>query len=242
MEISPYIVFLVIAFFSVVQSLFGVGLLVFGTPTFLLLGGSYGEAGGYILPSSLLLSALQLHGFSGKIRIARGVVLYAIPFVFIGMSLSVEIEKHTYVSTIVGVMMLLLAVLRIAGIDWFSEKMKKNGRISLILTGTVHGISNQGGALLTILMSSIYNDKKKIRTNIAYAYLLFGLSQLVVLLWFKVDVIGWGSIAYVFITFISYHTIGKLLFNSVDMAIFNNVFTGFMVVYGVLLLEPIVRG
>ncbi len=73
MEITPLIVILVVAFFSIVQSLFGVGLLVFGTPTFLLLGASYVESVGYLLPSSLLLSALQSHGFRDKIKIARGV-------------------------------------------------------------------------------------------------------------------------------------------------------------------------
>ena len=80
MEPSVFIIVLVIAVFSVVQSIFGVGLLVFGTPTFLLLGVSYVDAVGYLLPSSLLLSFLQTHGFKNKIRIARGIVLYAIPF------------------------------------------------------------------------------------------------------------------------------------------------------------------
>ena len=70
MEPSVFIIVLVIAVFSVVQSIFGVGLLVFGTPTFLLLGVSYVDAVGYLLPSSLLLSFLQTHGFKNKIRIA----------------------------------------------------------------------------------------------------------------------------------------------------------------------------
>ena len=89
MEITPAIIILIIAVFSVVQSLFGVGLLVFGTPTFLLLGASYAESVGYLLPSSLLLSSIQAHGFRDKIRIARGVVLYAMPFVFFGLLLSI---------------------------------------------------------------------------------------------------------------------------------------------------------
>ena len=38
MDLNPSLVLIVIALFSVIQSIFGVGLLVFGTPTFLLLG------------------------------------------------------------------------------------------------------------------------------------------------------------------------------------------------------------
>ena len=175
MEINPFVIAFVIAIFSIVQSLFGVGLLVFGTPTFLLLGVSYVDAVGYLLPSSLLLSFLQTHGFKNKIRIARGIVLYAIPFVFLGMSLSIDFGKNSYITTIVGVIMLLLALIRILNIEKLPNIIKKFGRTSLVITGAVHGISNQGGALLTILMGSIYEDKEKIRTNIALAYLLFGL-------------------------------------------------------------------
>ena len=241
MEITFYIVLLVVAFFSVVQSLFGVGLLVFGTPTFLLLGASYGEAIAYILPSSLLLSALQSHGFRNKIRIARGIILYAMPFVFIGMIFSVELGQHSHIVSIIGAVMLLLSIIRIVGIEKVSDKVNRFGRLSLILTGLVHGVSNQGGALLTLLMGSLYSDKEKIRTNIAFAYLLFGLSQFIVLVWLKSDLIGVSSVLYVLVTLFIYQFIGKSLFSAMSMRAFNLVFTGFMVVYGVLLLMPLIN-
>ena len=103
----------------------------------------------------------------------------------------------------------------------------------------MHGVSNQGGALLTVLMGSLYSDKEKIRTNISFAYLLFGLSQLVTLLWVGVDVIGWMSIAYACVTLIIYLFFGRFLFKYINMGLFNLVFTILMVVYGVLLLFPL---
>ncbi|MBT5400609.1 TSUP family transporter [bacterium] len=239
MEITPAIIILIIAVFSVVQSLFGVGLLVFGTPTFLLLGASYAESVGYLLPSSLLLSSIQAHGFRDKIRIARGVVLYAMPFVFFGLLLSIDVVQHSFILAIVGATMLLLSLMRIIGVEKISKEIIKFDRSFLVITGFIHGISNQGGALLTVLMGSIYSDKEKVRTNIAFAYLLFGLSQLVVLLWLKVDVISWMSIVYGLVTVLLYQLVGKSLFQSINMNTFDLIFTGFMIIYGILLLTPV---
>jgi uncharacterized membrane protein YfcA len=231
------VVVLIIALFSIIQSIFGVGLLVFGTPTFLLLGVSYAETVGYLLPSSLLLSALQAHGFKNKIRIARGIVIYAMPFVFFGMLLSVD-SKHDSIITIVGIIMLASSLIRIVDTEKISEKIKKFGRTSLIITGVIHGVSNQGGALLAILMGSLYNDKEKIRTNIAFAYFLFGLSQFAVLLWLKVGSVSLISIVYVFVTLMVYQLVGKTLFKFIDVSLFNMIFTGFIAIYGMLLLLP----
>ena len=144
MEITPAIIILIIAVFSVVQSLFGVGLLVFGTPTFLLLGASYAESVGYLLPSSLLLSSIQAHGFRDKIRIARGVVLYAMPFVFFGLLLSIDVVQHSFILAIVGATMLLLSLMRIIGVEKISKEIIKFDRSFLVITGFIHGISNQG--------------------------------------------------------------------------------------------------
>jgi uncharacterized membrane protein YfcA len=236
MEIPLVVVVLIIGIFSVIQSIFGVGLLVFGTPTFLLLGASYPEAVGYLLPSSLLLSAIQTHGFKDKIKIARGIILYSIPFVFIGMSLIVGTNHHSLIVKMIGIIMFLLSLIHIIGVEILFDKIKKFGRISLMLTGIVHGISNQGGAMLTILMRSIYSDKEKIRTNIAFAYLLFGLSQLSVLLWFDVKIVSWNSIIYGLVTLTLYQVLGKNLFKSLNQRFFNLIFAIFMIFYGILLI------
>src|SRR5882757_7873526 len=54
------LIFAIIAVLAVVQSLFGIGLLVFGTPTLLLLGYPYQDALAVLLPASLAVSLLQL--------------------------------------------------------------------------------------------------------------------------------------------------------------------------------------
>ena len=90
--------------------------------------------------------------------------------------------------------------------------------------------------MLTILMRSIYSDKEKIRTNIAFAYLLFGLSQLSVLLWFDVKIVSWNSIIYGLVTLTLYQVLGKNLFKSLNQRFFNLIFAIFMIFYGILLI------
>ena len=59
----------VVAVFSVVHSLFGVGLLVFGTPTLLALGFPFEVAVANLLPPSFAISALQ--SFQGRRHVGR---------------------------------------------------------------------------------------------------------------------------------------------------------------------------
>jgi uncharacterized protein len=55
-----YYLVIIIAVFSVVQSIFGVGLLLFGTPTLLLLEYSYSETLWLLLPCSVTISLIQV--------------------------------------------------------------------------------------------------------------------------------------------------------------------------------------
>lgn len=55
-----YLFLPVIMLFSVIQSIFGMGILVFGTPALLLLGYDFSSVLGLLLPSSVLISFTQL--------------------------------------------------------------------------------------------------------------------------------------------------------------------------------------
>ena len=55
------VILLVIIFFTIIQSIFGVGLLVFGTPTLLLLDYTFYETLSFLLPSSIIVSLLQVY-------------------------------------------------------------------------------------------------------------------------------------------------------------------------------------
>src|ERR687884_1371728 len=94
----------VVLAYSVVQSVFGVGLLVFGTPTLLLLGFSFEEVLAYLLPCSLAISVLQVHDGGLSLEpVRRKFLLYTAPAVLLGTLLVLVVLNHKLnIRTIVG--------------------------------------------------------------------------------------------------------------------------------------------
>lgn len=177
-----YLVIL-IAVFSVVQSIFGVGLLLFGTPTMLLLEYSYSETLWLLLPCSVTISFIQVVNDYKLIEAKKRAIYLVIPTLVFGLALVVTYAEGINITRIVGVLLLLIGVIR------FSSKLqallgsivKKHIQIYYIIIGLVHGVSNMGGGPLSILMSTIYSNKEIIRANVAFIYLILAIFQLVVL-------------------------------------------------------------
>ena len=174
---------IIIAVFSVVQSIFGVGLLLFGTPTLLLLGYSYSETLWLLLPCSVTISLIQVVNDYKLIEAKKKAVYLVIPTLVLSLALVVIYANGINITRIVGILLLLIGVIR------FSSKLqallasmvKKHIHMYYIIIGVVHGISNMGGGPLSILMSTIYSKKEIIRANVAFIYLILAIFQLVVL-------------------------------------------------------------
>ena len=78
-----YLVIL-IAVFSVVQSIFGVVLLLFGTPTLLLLEHSYAETLWLLLPCSVAISFIQVVNNYKLIEAKKRAIYLVIPSLVLG--------------------------------------------------------------------------------------------------------------------------------------------------------------
>jgi hypothetical protein len=178
-----YYLVIIIAVFSVIQSIFGVGVLLFGTPTLLLLEYSYSETLWLLLPCSVTISLIQVVNSYKLIEAKKRAVYLIIPTLVIGLTLVVTYANGINITRIVGVLLLVIGVIR------FSSKLqallasmvKKNIQMYYAIIGIVHGISNMGGGPLSILMSTIYSKKEIIRANVAFIYLILAIFQLVVL-------------------------------------------------------------
>ena len=178
-----YYLVIIIAVFSVVQSIFGVGLLLFGTPTLLLLEYSYSETLWLLLPCSVTISLIQVVNDYKLIEAKKKAVYLVIPTLVLSLALVVIYANGINITRIVGILLLLIGVIR------FSSKLqallasmvKKHIHMYYIIIGVVHGISNMGGGPLSILMSTIYSKKEIIRANVAFIYLILAIFQLVVL-------------------------------------------------------------
>ena len=178
-----YYLVTIIAVFSVVQSVFGVGLLLFGTPTLLLLEYSYSETLWLLLPCSVTISLIQVVNDYKLIEAKKRAVYLVIPTLVLSLALVVTYENGINITRIVGVLLLLIGVIRFSSKlqALLSSTVKKHIQIYYIIIGVVHGVSNMGGGPLSVLMSTIYSKKEIIRANVAFIYLILAIFQLVVL-------------------------------------------------------------
>jgi uncharacterized protein len=227
---------LVVLIFSFIQSVFGVGLLLFGTPTLLLLGYPYDVVLWSILPSSIAISFIQVVGNYKLVSYKRDVVFYTLPFLILCLIFIIFYNNSLDIKKIVGFMLITIGITKSS--NYFSKLIntliKKNIKFYYITMGIVHGVSNMGGGMLSVLMLAMHKDKHTIRTNIAFVYLLFGLVQLFVLFIVTPGTFQLNGVLLIFISIISYLFVNKIFALDVNEEAYQNIFTILIFSYGVL--------
>ena len=74
--------------FSIFQSIFGIGILLFGTPTFLLLGYDFFNVLNILLPHSIVISFLQMITSKNKdFHLKYNIIKYCIPSLLLSLYL-----------------------------------------------------------------------------------------------------------------------------------------------------------
>ncbi|MHC4414067.1 MAG: TSUP family transporter [Planctomycetota bacterium] len=236
---APWILIATVFVFSTVQSLFGVGLLVFGTPTLLMLGYPFDETIAYLLPSSVLISLLQvLAGRHHITELRASVPLYCVPFIVIGLALVLSEVVALDMKVLVGAALLLSSMTR------FHRRvrlplariLKRHERPYLMAMGLVHGASNMGGGFLTIFVTTLYDDKERTRANIAYGYLVFALAQIAVLTALHRHVFNMACLVLAAVAAATYLTVGSFAYVKSSRAVYQRLITAFMIAYGVVLI------
>lgn len=221
------------------QSIFGIGLLLFGTPTFLLLGYNFLDVLNILLPISISISAIQLFLSKKKNKkFEYNFNLFCLPFLILSLFFIInnlsKINFELYVS-------ILIIFFSILALNKNKFKFIKNlnlfkQRIILITIGIVHGFSNLGGSLLAIFSSTINKDDKNMtRTCIAYSYLITGVIQISILYLFSDSRISIVNLLYIFLVFLIYIPSQKV-FASIDRKKFSNFLNIIAFFYGVIIL------
>jgi uncharacterized membrane protein YfcA len=177
-------IIVVVALLSLVQSLFGVGLLLFGTPILLMLGLSFRDALWVLLPASLTVSTLQLVlDRRLDLATARSLIVWMVPSVVAGllliltMSLTLRIDYLVAAILVVSVMLRVSAPVR----ERLALLCHHYRRAMLLVIGFVHGLTNMGGSLLSVYAAAQSAGKYAIRQYIALGYAFFASTQLLVL-------------------------------------------------------------
>ena len=181
------IVFVLIFFLAVVQSLFGVGILLFGTPILLIAGYEYQEALMYLLPASAAISWSQVWDFK-QYKLDGGYrklfLMICIPCLVAGMFLTQHLDLKFEIKVFITVMLFVAFTLRTSSrlTVRLQAFMRRRLKIALAAMGMIHGLSNMGGSILTPLVSSLYQDKNKVLAGVSFDYAFMATFQLLVLI------------------------------------------------------------
>jgi|APSaa5957512535_1039671.scaffolds.fasta_scaffold48989_2 uncharacterized protein len=236
MEIQFFLIFFIIFILSILQSVIGVGILLFGTPTFLILGYSYTDTLAMLLPASVGISLFQIFGKFDIVRTKSAILIYTLPMVIISLSVILYFEFSIDIKKVVGLMLILLGLLRVSS---YLKHLLKNIFISnryfyCVLMGFIHGISNMGGGLLVLFMDSMFKLKDEIRINVAFGYLLFGIVQIFVLVIFSIESFNVMSVVLPFVAIITYYFLGNRISSQINENSYQYVVTFFIFIYGIL--------
>ena len=173
-----FLILSVIVLTGIVQSVFGTGLLLFGTPILLLLGYDFFKVLSVLLPCSILINLFQLLNNKNNVDFSffRSMITYTVPFIILFLYFN-KLGLFN-INLIVGIFLFILAFKD--GFAKFIPKINyaKYETIYLVIMGVVHGISNLGGAILTSIVFNKGLSKEKSRATIAICYLAFALFQL----------------------------------------------------------------
>jgi uncharacterized protein len=186
MMLGLEVIFLIIIL-SLIQSLFGVGLLLFGTPLLLLMGYDFHQTLLLLLPASIAISVWQIYQHR-RIKLddsyRRQYLKIVLPAVVLGLLLVSVLDLQLLVKWSVFIMLITSFILRTY--KPLAKKLRpfinKNLNLSLFTMGVIHGFSNMGGALLVPIASSLYKSPKQIITVVSFIYALMASSQFLMVL------------------------------------------------------------
>lgn len=235
----PVDILIIILATSMVQSIFGVGVLLFGTPLMLLLGYGFVDALSVLLPVSLAISCLQLlkhHEYIDR-ALYKNVLIYSVPLIMAFLFLVTSVKIN--IGLIIGALLVFVAVKSFSVvIENALQWVVRYERIYLAMTGLIHGMSNLGGSLLTVMIYSKKYPKDQTRATAAACYATFAFCQLLTLylIGSELQIPYAERISLVQVGIVMYLFTEKVLYNSIDNEKYAKLFTLFLFVAGVTLI------
>jgi len=193
----------VILITSAIQSVFGVGVLLFGTPLLIMSGYSFTSTLSVLLPLSLTINVLQIVKEREFINFDffRRLLLFSVPSIVISLIFVVEVDLDF--SILIGLFLVIISL------KFFSERLWNivifffsYERTYFVITGIVHGVSNLGGGLLTSKVFSMNATRQEKRATISACYFTFAMFQVITLIllgefqWFRIEYLLLGITIY----------------------------------------------
>lgn len=182
-------IYLIVFIISTIQSIAGVGILVLGTPILLLFNFSILEIMKTLLPLSVFSSFINLiiikYLFNLKnlfeLKLLKYFFILCLPGVLIGLLFLKNFSEIFNFKLIVAFVILVSIFLKLKFKSFFSLKFHLK-KIFIFFIGFIHGLTNSGGTMLTLLLLN-KNEKKSnfSRFQIHFFYFLLAFFQILFL-------------------------------------------------------------
>ena len=234
-----YIELIIIFALIAVQSIFGVGLLLFGTPSLLLLGYDFANTLNILMPVSITISAVQFFKSKVKDRIfIKDYNIFCIPFLIIFLFIALKFNYLFDFRFLVALLLVFSSVLILnkKKFSSFKQMIFKIKNLILIVIGLIHGLTNMGGSFLAIYSTLISKSIKEVtRYYISYGYLIMGTIQYLMVLFLSYDLLTFNKIYYVFLALIIYFPTQKI-FKKLNDRKFSKYLNLIALIYGLSIL------
>ena len=225
---------------AIVQSIFGAGVLLFGTPILLLLGYDFVDALVILLPISLVINGLQIAKHHADIDLGfyRHILWLSLPP--IAVFLFIVTHARINIGLFIGVFLLFIALKDFsAGAARAIDALMKYEKPYFVLMGVIHGLSNLGGSLLTALVHHKAYPKDTARVTVASSYATFALVQLLTLFVFsgqQIEITFYDEVIYAVIASLVFVMADDMLYLNIDQSKYQRLFSVFLAMSGMLLI------
>lgn len=235
----PADILLTVLVTSVIQSIFGVGVLLFGTPILLLLGYDFVNALSVLLPISIAINSLQILKHYRHIDgvFFKNVLYYTIPLVV--LFLFIATSSKINIGFLIGGFLLFVALKSFfPAVEALLERLVRYEKAYLGVMGLVHGLTNLGGALLTAIVHAKQYDKDTTRVTVAVCYATFALFQLATLLVLgsEFELSYAQNATFLQIGVIVFLLTEELVYSDIDNKKYSKFFAAFLLASGLLLI------
>ena len=226
-------VILVVFFTSIIQSIFGVGILLFGTPLLILLEYRFAELLNILLPISLSVNFFQIKKNSSYINkeFFSKFLLFVIPPIAITLNFGLSIDFNF--KKFIGVFLIIIAISNYFNI--LKPQLILN-KFYLILMGVFHGLTNLGGSLLTAYVGAMKLNKIQTRTNIAICYFIFALTQLIILSANGLFLMSYENFIYILIAISIFILVDNKIFIKINDENFSKMVALLLFIFGIMAL------
>jgi len=229
-----YLAFIV-AIVSAIQSIFGVGVLLFGTPILLIIGYDFVNALNILLPISIFINISQISKDYRHLNLNyyKKLLVFSIPPIIILLWLTVESDFNP--SSIVGVFLLLISLKALSkNISKIVTSLFRYQKTFLVFQGIIHGLTNLGGSLLTSNVFALNLKKDETRATISASYLTFAIFQIITLIYM-------GKLIYIkfeliFLGVLVFFLLENFVYKKITTDIYDKIFAIFLFISGIMLL------